>query len=48
LNNTAMAASLWECQLCPKGKMFFVVMMLCCIHSELFSLTTFCLPCCRW
>jgi len=22
LNNTAMAASLWECQPCPKGKVF--------------------------
>jgi hypothetical protein len=50
LNNTAMVASLWECQPCPKGKDFFrmVVVMLCYVHYELFSLTTFFLPCCRW
>jgi hypothetical protein len=47
LNNTAMAASLWECQPCPTGRIFFAVMMLCYLHYELFSLTTFCLPC-RW
>ena len=29
LNNTALAASLWECQPCPKGKSFF----LCCVRD---------------
>jgi len=28
LNNTAMVASLWECQPCPTGRIFFAVMML--------------------